>query len=49
MEKREKTSADKETKIPETEVKKSKIRLYWEERERLGAKGEIINMRAVLR
>jgi len=31
------------------EEKKSKVRLYWEKRERLGAKGEIINMRAVLK
>jgi hypothetical protein len=31
------------------EERKSKITLYWEKRERLGAKGEIVNMRSVLK
>ena len=31
------------------EMKKSKITLYWEKRERLGAKGKINNMRAILK
>ena len=49
MEQRKKTTADKETKTPETEVKKSKITLYWEDRERRGIpKGVILN-KAVLR
>ena len=39
----------KEVKTPNTEVKKSKFRLYWEDRERRGIEGTIINMRTVLK
>jgi len=48
--KRTKSKADKEENEVVPEVKKSKIRLYWENRERRGIpKGTIVNMRAVLK
>jgi hypothetical protein len=45
------TKKQKEKEVNEVvpEEKKSKIRLYWEKRERLGAKGTIVNMRAILK
>ena len=50
MKRSKKITKDKETKAPDTEVKKSKIRLYWEDRERRGIPpGIILNMRAVLK
>ena len=44
-----KQSKEKEVNTLDTEVKKSKITLYWEDRERRGAIGTIVNMRAVLK
>jgi len=44
-----KQTTAKELKTLDTEVKKSKITLYWEDRERRGAIGTIVNMRAVLK
>jgi hypothetical protein len=50
MEYMKKTTTDKEVKAPATEEKKSKITLYWEDRERRGIPpGVILNMRAVLK
>ena len=45
------TKKEKEKEVAEVvpQEKKSKITLYWEDRERRGAKGQIINMRAVLK
>ena len=49
METKEKTTNRKALTVA-TEKPKSKIRLYWEDRERRGIPpGEILNMRAVLR
>ena len=47
--KRTKNKADKEGNEIVPQEKKSKIRLYWEERARLGARCEYINWRAVLK
>ena len=45
-----KQSKEKEVNTLDTEVKKSKIALYWEDRERRGIpEGIIHNMRAVLK
>ena len=41
------TSVNKEMKEAVSDVKKSKIRLFWESRQ--GTKGKIVNMRAVLK
>ena len=49
MKRTKKITTDKETKVADAEVKKSKIALYWEDRERRGAIGTIVNMRAVLK
>jgi hypothetical protein len=50
MKRTKKTTAEQEMKNPDTEVKKSKIRLYWEDMERRGIPpGKIHNMRAVLK
>ena len=49
MKQTKKTATEQEVKTPDTEVKKSKIRLYWEDLERRGIpKGVILN-KAVLR
>jgi len=45
-----KQTTEKGVKTPDTEVKKSKIRLFWEDQERRGVPPGIIhNMRAVLK
>jgi hypothetical protein len=50
MKKSKKTATEQEAKTPGTEVKKSKITLYWEDMERRGIPpGKILNMRAVLK
>ena len=49
MKQTKKTATEQEVKTPGIEVKKSKIRLYWEDLERRGIpKGVILN-KAVLR
>jgi len=50
MKQTKKITEDKKAKAPDVEVKKSKFRLYWEDRERRGIpEGIIHNMRAVLK
>ena len=50
MKRTKKITKNKEAKAPDTEVRKSKIRLYWEDQERRGIPPGIIhNMRAVLK
>jgi len=50
MKRTKKITKNKEAKTPDTEVRKSKIRLYWEDQERRGIPPGIIhNMRAVLK
>ena len=49
MNQTKRSTTDKKTKATDTEVRKSKFRLYWEDRERRGVEGTIVNMRAVLK
>jgi len=50
MKQTKKITTEKKAKDPDVEVKKSKIRLYWEDQERRGIPPGIIhNMRAVLK
>jgi len=50
MKRTKKITTEREAKSPDSDVKKSKIALYWEDRERRGIPpGVILNRRAVLK